>query len=165
MFNDYEVGTKLAEKATDWIRKREEEPFFLYLATTAIHHPFTPAKRFQGTSDCGLYGDFVHELDWMVGEVMKTLEEKGVLDNTLVIFTSDNGAMFNLGGRDAAKKGHAINGKLLGSKFGVWEGGHRVPFIARWPGKIEAGSESGQLMSSIDLFATFAALTGQEPVI
>ncbi|MDP0492405.1 MAG: sulfatase-like hydrolase/transferase [Verrucomicrobiota bacterium JB023] len=161
IFNDYEVGTKLTEKATEWVKEREN-PFFLYLATTAIHHPFTPAERFQGTSDCGLYGDFVHELDWMVGEVMKTLEEKGVADNTLVIFTSDNGAMFNLGGRMAAKKGHALNGELLGSKFGVWEGGHRVPFIAWWPGKIEGGSVSDQLLSLIDLKATFAAVTDND---
>lgn len=161
-FNDYEVGTKLTEKSVEWIKGRENKPFFLYLATTAVHHPFTPAKQFQGTSECGPYGDFVHELDWMVGEVMKTLEESGQADNTLVIFTSDNGGMFNHGGRHAAKLGHKINGDLLGSKFGIWEGGHRVPFIARWPGKIEAGSESDQLLISVDLLASFAALTGQE---
>ena len=161
LFNDYEVGTKLAEKATGWITSRGGKPFFLYFATTNVHHPFTPAKRFQGTSECGVYGDFVHELDWIVGEVMRTLEATGVADNTLVIFTSDNGGMFNLGGRVAAAKGHRINGDLLGSKFGVWEGGHRVPFIARWPGNIEAGSESDQLLSNIDMLATVAALTGQ----
>lgn len=161
LFNDYEVGTKLTEKATDWIKAREGNPFFMYLATTAVHHPFTPAPRFQGTSEAGPYGDFVHELDWMVGEVMKSLEESGVADNTLVIFTSDNGGMFNSGGRVAAELGHRINGDLLGSKFGVWEGGHRVPFIAWWPGKIEAGSVSDQLLMSVDLKATFAALTGQ----
>ena len=162
LFNDYEVGTKLTEKATDWIKARGKKPFFLYLATTAIHHPFTPAPKFQGTSDCGVYGDFAHELDWMVGEVMKTLEAAGVADNTLVIFTSDNGGMFNHGGRAAAAMGHRINGDLLGSKFGIWEGGHRVPFIAWWPGKIPAGSVSGQLMSNVDMLATFAAITGHE---
>ncbi|TWU38849.1 Arylsulfatase [Novipirellula aureliae] len=162
MHNDYEVGTKLSEKAVEWIEGRGKEPFFLYLATTNVHHPFTPAKRFQGTSECGVYGDFVHELDWIVGEVMQSLEAKGFADNTLLIFTSDNGGMFNLGGRRAAAMGHKINGELLGSKFGIWEGGHRVPFIARWPGKIEAGSESNQLLSMVDLRATFAALTGQE---
>ncbi len=162
LFNDYEVGTKLTEKATSWIKGRKEKPFFCYFATTNVHHPFTPAKRFQGSSESGVYGDFVHELDWIVGEVVKTLEEKGVADNTLIIFTSDNGGMFNLGGRVAAAKGHSINGKLLGSKFGVWEGGHRVPFIAKWPGKIEAGSVSDQLTISVDLLSTFAALTGQK---
>ena len=162
MFNDYEVGTKLAGKATDWIKSRGEKPFFLYFSTTNVHHPFTPAKRFQGTSEAGLYGDFVHELDWIVGEVMETLEAQGVADNTLFIFTSDNGGMFNHGGRHAAELGHKINGDLLGSKFGIWEGGHRVPFIAWWPGKIEAGTESHQLLNSVDMLASFAALTGRE---
>ena len=160
MFNDYEVGTTLTNKATQWIKDRGEDPFFLYFATTNVHHPFTPSKRFQGTSESGVYGDFVHELDWIVGEVRKTLEETGKADNTLIIFTSDNGGMFNLGGRTAAKLGHSINGKLLGSKFGVWEGGHRIPFIAWWPGKIEAGSTSDQLLNLVDLNSTFAAVTG-----
>lgn len=162
LFNEYEVGTTLTEKATAWIKSREENPFFLYFATTNVHHPFTPAKRFQGTSECGVYGDFVHELDWIVGEVMKSLEAAGVAENTLVIFTSDNGGMFNLGGRVAAAKGHKINGNLLGSKFGIWEGGHRVPFIVWWPGQIEAGTVSDQMTISVDLLATCAALTGQE---
>ncbi len=162
LYNDYAVGTTLTAKAVEWIKGREGKPFFLYMATTAVHHPFTPAKRFQGTSQCGLYGDFVHELDWMVGEIMQSLEAAGAADNTLVIFTSDNGGMFNLGGRTAAEMGHSINGKLLGSKFGVWEGGHRVPFIAWLPGKIEAGSVSDQLFNLVDLKAAFAALTGQE---
>ncbi len=162
LFNDYEVGTKLTEKATGWIKSREKKPFFLYFATTNVHHPFTPAKRFQGTSEAGLYGDFVHELDWIVGEVRKSLEEAGVADNTLIIVTSDNGGMFNHGGRKAAELGHKINGELLGSKFGIWEGGHRVPFIAWWPGKIEAGSVSDQLLVSTDFLATFAEVTGRQ---
>ena len=162
LFNDYEVGTKLTEKATGWIKSREGRPFFLYFATTNVHHPFTPAKRFQDSSEAGPYGDFVHELDWIVGEVRKSLEEAGVLDNTLIIFTSDNGGMFNHGGRHAAELGHKINGELLGSKFGIWEGGHRVPFLAWWPGKIEAGSVSDQLLCNVDMLATFAAVTGSE---
>ncbi|VGO19405.1 sulfatase family protein [Pontiella sulfatireligans] len=162
LYDDYFVGTKLTEKAVEWIKARKKKPFFLYLATTNIHHPFTPAPRFQGTSECGLYGDFVHELDWIVGEVMKTLEEQGVADNTLVIFTSDNGGMFNVTAQDAWDVGHHLNGELLGFKFGAWEGGHRVPFIAKWPGKIEAGSVSKQLVCNVDMVATIAALTGVE---
>ncbi len=103
----------------------------------------------------------MHELDWIVGEVMKSLEDAGVADNTLVIFTSDNGGMFNPGGRVAAEKGHKINGDLLGSKFGIWEGGHRVPFIAWRPGEIPAGTVSDQTLISVDMLASFAALTGQ----
>lgn len=162
LYDDEAVGIELVKKATGWIRNQKEDPFFLYLATTQIHHPFTPAPRFQGTSECGPYGDFVHELDWMVGEVRKTLEEEGVADNTLILFTSDNGGMFNVGGQDAWDDGHRLNGDLLGFKFGAWEGGHRVPFLAWWPGKIEAGSESDQLISNVDLIATFAELTGTE---
>lgn len=162
LFNDYKVGTTLAEKSVQWIEERKDKPFFLYLATTNIHHPFTPAKQFQGTSECGLYGDFIHELDWIVGEVMTCLEANNLADDTLVIFTSDNGGMFNIGGQAAFKLGHRQNGDLLGFKFGVWEGGHRVPFIARWPSSIPAGTTSKQLLGNVDMLATFAALTGQQ---
>ncbi|VGO13868.1 Arylsulfatase [Pontiella desulfatans] len=160
-YNDYAIGTTLARKATGWIRERKDKPFFVYLATTNIHHPFTPAPRFQGTSQCGLYGDFIHELDWMVGEVVKALEEQGVAENTLILFTSDNGGMFNHGGQAAFADGHRQNGDLLGFKFGAWEGGHRVPFIAKWPGRIEPGTTSDQLICNVDMLATFAALTEQ----
>lgn len=162
LFNDYKVGTTLARKSVEWIHARKDTPFFLYLATTNIHHPFTPAKRFQGTSQCGLYGDFIHELDWIVGEILSCLEDNGLSDNTLVIFTSDNGGMFNRGGQAAFKAGHRQNGELLGFKFGVWEGGHRVPMIVRWPGKVKAGTTSNQLIGNVDMLATFAALTGWE---
>ncbi len=162
-YNDYTVGTVLAGKAVDWINDNKQNPFFLYLATTHIHHPFTPGQNFQGSSDAELYGDFIQELDWMVGQVTETLEKNNLSKNTLLIFTSDNGAMLNLGGRNAVKAGHKINGDLLGFKFGVWEGGHRIPFIARWPGKIEAGSKSDQLICNVDMLATFMALTGQDP--
>lgn len=85
----------LTEKAVGWINENRDKRFFLYFATTNIHHPFTPPPRFKSTSQCGLYGDFIHELDWMVGEVLECLEENGLSDNTLVIFTSDNGGMLN----------------------------------------------------------------------
>ena len=160
LYDDYQVGTHLTEKAVAWIKQQKKNPFFLYFATTNIHHPFTPAPRFQGTSECGPYGDFVHEFDWMVGEIVKTLDEQGVADNTLIIFTSDNGGMFNETGQDAWDAGHRLNGELLGFKFGAWEGGHRVPFIAKWPGKIKAGSVSSQLICNIDMVATMSAITG-----
>lgn len=162
IYDDEKTATLLTQRAVKWIGQKKDGPFFLYLATPNIHHPFTPDPRFKGTSECGLYGDFIHELDWMVGEVVNALQENGLSENTLVIFTSDNGAMLNRGGRDAVKAGHKINGDLLGFKFGVWEGGHRVPLIAKWPGKIKAGTKSNQLLSLIDMHATFSALTGQE---
>ena len=163
-YRDDELGTTFKDKAIAWMLKvkkaPKEEPFFLYLATSNIHHPFTPAPQFKGTSDCGIYGDFIHELDWMVGEILKALDELEEKENTLVIFTSDNGGMLNHGGQAAWKAGHKLNSDLLGFKFGAWEGGHRVPMIARWPGKIPANTKSNQLISQIDLIATFAALIG-----
>jgi arylsulfatase A-like enzyme len=158
LYVDDEVGPTLAQKAAEWIRAHKRDRFFLYLATTHVHHPFTPAARFVGTSEAGLYGDFVQELDWMVGEVTGALEAEGLGDDTLVILTSDNGAMLNQGGQEAWRLGHRMNGGLLGFKFDAWEGGHRVPFIARWPGHVPAGTESRALASNVDLLATLAAI-------
>lgn len=162
-YQDRMVGTTLKDTAIAWIRKHQDEPFFIYFASTNIHHPFTPFPAFIGSSQAGPYGDFIQELDWMVGEILRTLEEEGLKDNTLVIFTSDNGGMLNRGGQTALEAGHKANGDLLGWKFDAWEGGHRVPFIARWPGKIKAGMVSDQLYGNIDIFATLAALTGYQP--
>lgn len=158
VYDDRAVGTTLKEKAVDWIRQHKSEPFFLYYATTNIHHPFTPAPRFIGTSEAGRYGDFIHELDWIVGEVLKTLDEEDLTENTMVILTSDNGGMLNQGGQDAWKAGHHLNDGLLGFKFGAWEGGHRIPFIVRWPGKIKAGTVSNELICNVDMLATLAAI-------
>jgi arylsulfatase A-like enzyme len=159
LFEDELIGTVLKNKAVSWLKRRTlDKPFFLYLATTNIHHPFTPAKQFLGTSECGRYGDFIHELDWIVGEVLTALDEMKVTNNTLVIFTSDNGGMLHVTGQTAWKTGHRMNGILLGFKFGAWEGGHRVPMIARWPGKIPANTTSDCLISQVDLVATFAAI-------
>lgn len=166
LYEDEKVGTRLKDKAIAWMKSTQSDnskkPFFLYLATTNIHHPFTPAPQFKGTSTAGRYGDFIHELDWIVGEVMGALKELGVEDNTLVIFTSDNGGMLNHGGQDAWKAGHRLNGDLLGFKFGAWEGGHRVPFIAKWPGVIPANSTSDHLISQIDLLATFSTIVDKK---
>lgn len=162
LYDDEMIGIRLTEKAVGWIEDNGKKPFLMLFSTTQIHHPFTPAPRFKGTSQCGLYGDFVHEFDWMVGELMRCLDKNGLTDNTLVIVTSDNGGMFNRAGFDAFNDGHEINGDLLGYKFGAWEGGHRVPFIARWPGKIPAGTVSDQLICSIDMLATLAAITRQK---
>ena len=167
LYRDEMVATTLTEKAVGWMRthtekKKKGDPFFLYLATTNIHHPFTPHPRFKGKSRCGRYGDFMLELDWIVGQVLKALDEMKQADNTLVIFTSDNGGMLNEGGRDAWKAGHHMNGRLLGWKFGAWEGGHRVPFIARWPGHVPAHTRSNQLLCSVDMLGTLAALLGDE---
>jgi arylsulfatase A len=161
IYVDSLIGSTITAKAINWIKKNKENPFFLYFNPTNIHHPFTPHGRFIGTSDAGLYGDFIHELDWMVGEILATLDREGLRENTLVIFTSDNGGMLNQGGQQTWRTGHRPNGDLLGFKFDAWEGGHRVPFIVRWPGKIQAQSQSEEMLCNIDMLSTFASLTGQ----
>jgi len=161
LYDDEQVGTTLKNKAIEWIEANHKDPFFLYLATTNIHHPFSSAPQFHGTSDGGIYGDFIHELDWIVGEVLNTLDDLEIADRTLVIFTSDNGGMLNKGGQEAWIAGHHLNGDLLGFKFDVWEGGHRVPFIVRWPGHVEPGSESDILICNVDMLATLAAVIGR----
>ena len=158
---DEESAEHLTGKALQWMNEQKES-FFLYYASHNIHHPFTPHPYFQGKSECGLYGDFVEELDWSVGQILDALEKFGVADNTLVIFTSDNGGMFNGGGRRAIDLGHAPNGKLKGQKFDAWEAGHRVPFLVRWPGKTPAGSTSDEFVANLDMLATFAAITDQK---
>lgn len=161
-YKDREVGTTLKNKALEWIKLQEDSPFFLYLAPTNIHHPFTPATQFIGSSKAGAYGDFIHELDWIVSEIMTLLEQQGIVDDTLIIVTSDNGGMLNRGGQVAREAGHMQNGDLLGFKFDAWEGGHRIPFIARWPGKIPEGTISNALCSNVDFLATLADLVGYE---
>ena len=160
LYQDEQLGSMLAGKAVSWIREQKDRPFFLYFATPHIHHPFTPGKRFQGSSQCGVYGDYIQEFDWIVGEVLRSLDELRLAENTIVIVTSDNGGMLNRGGQAAWMAGHRLNGNLLGFKFDAWEGGHRIPFIIRWPGKGSPGDTSSQLISLVDLPATFAALTG-----
>ena len=162
LYVDREIGTTLTDKAVAWLQSHSGSPFFLYFAPTNIHHPFTPAPRFIGTSRAGPYGDSMHELDWMVGQLLQALQAAGQVENTLVFFTSDNGGMFNRGGQNAWEAGHRLNGDLLGMKFGAWEGGHRVPLIARWPAKIPAGSRSAQLVSNIDFMATAAEIAGRK---
>lgn len=162
LYVDDQIGTNLTERSIKWLEGIDKDkPFFLLLSTTNIHHPFTPDEQFVGTSEAGGYGDFTHELDWMTGQIMNALEAQGLAENTIVIFTSDNGGMLNQEGQRTVKKGHLMNGELLGSKFGAWEGGHRVPMIIRWPGKVPAGSVSDELISHVDFLATFAEIVGQ----
>lgn len=160
LYDDRMVGTTFKDSAVNYIRSHKDRPFFLYFATTHIHHPFAPAPRFIGSSKAGRYGDMIQELDWMIGEITKTLDEEGLTNNTLLIFTSDNGGMLNQGGQHAWELGHHMNGKLFGFKFDAWEGGQRVPLIIRWPGKVPAGSVSDEMFSNVDILATLAHLTG-----
>jgi arylsulfatase A len=144
-------------KVVEFIERsgRSGRPFFLYYTPDNVHGPYTPNARFHGSSACGVYCDFIRELDWSVGEVLSALERSGAAENTLVILTSDNGGLYY---RPAYEMGHRVNADLLGQKTDAWEGGHRVPFLARWPNKIKAGSRSDELICLVDLMATTAAI-------
>lgn len=153
-----ELATLLTERTVQYLDEyKEEKPFFLYFAHRNIHGPLIPAPRFKDTSEIGVYGDFLNELDWSIGEVLKALERNGFGENTLVIFSSDNGGVLQYKPIDYPEvEGHRINGPYRGQKTTAYEGGVRVPLIARWPGKIPAGTEDGSLVALTDTMATFA---------
>lgn len=141
-------------RATDFIKKNKNHPFFLYLAHSMVHVPIAASPKFQGKSKLGLFGDVMMEVDWSVGELMKSLRENGVDKNTLVVFTSDNGPWLRFGN-------HAGNtGGLREGKGSSWEGGQREPCIMRWPGKIPAGVVCNKMAATLDLLPTIAHLTG-----
>jgi arylsulfatase A-like enzyme len=146
----------LAEKAADWIAKQPRSvPFFTYIPFLAPHVPIAPAKEWQGKSQAGSYGDYVQQLDACVGRVLDALEAQKLKDTTLVIFTSDNGGLHH---GEAIAAGHRTNGDLLGQKTDAWEGGHRIPLIARLPGRIPAGDTCDRLFGLVDLMATITGL-------
>jgi hypothetical protein len=156
----------LTDKATAWLeRQPKEKPFFLYFTPVAVHNPITPDKDLASQSKAGLYGDWIHELDRSVGRILDTLDRTAAAQNTLVIFSSDNGGVFKPE-RDslqtaAFKAGLRVNGDLRGGKHDVWEGGFKVPFLVRWPGKAAAGSVCKQMISLADILATTAAVVGE----
>lgn len=154
---------RLTEKSVAYIDSRagKEEPFFLYVPLGSPHTPIVPSDEWKGKSGLGEYGDFVMQTDNVVGEISKALERNGFTENTLVIFTSDNGCSKAAGIPKLAEQGHIVSANLRGSKADIWDGGHRVPFLVRWPGKVEAGSNSDQLICLTDLFATVTDILGQ----
>jgi len=152
-----------ARKADAYIgeRAKKKEPFFLYLALTSPHTPLAVNKKWIGKSGLdNLYADFVMETDDIFGQVMESLKRHGVEDNTLVIFTSDNGCAHYIGVKEMEERGHFPSGQYRGYKSDAWDGGHRMPFIARWPGVIKPGSECGELVCQTDLMATCAEMLG-----
>jgi arylsulfatase A-like enzyme len=144
------------EEAVNFIRQNKDEPFFLYLAHNMPHVPLGASPAFRGKSEDGFYGDVIEELDWSMGEILKVLKEENLDENTLVIFTSDNGPWIEDVIGDHA--GSAF--PLKGNKMQTWEGGIRVPCIMRWPGQIRAGTESHELLTTMDFFPTFSELSG-----
>ena len=161
-WDPYSVLPTLTEKAREWIKGQSgEKPFFLYFALPSPHAPIIPNDDFDGKSEAGAYGDFVFQTDWVVGQVLSALSSKGLEENTIVIFTSDNGPEAYAWER-AETYGHFSMGDFRGLKRDVWEGGHHVPFIIKWPGEIAPGSVSGEVISQVDLMATLAGITGAE---
>ena len=165
---DEEVMDTLTRKAVAWLEQQEAgKPFFLYFTPVAVHRPVTPSAKTKGSSTAGPYGDWIHELDASVGGILDTLDRKGLAKDTLVIFTSDNGgvivdpAQADSPEGQAAKAGLVINGPWRARKHSVYQGGFRVPFVARWPGRIPAGATSDQTISLTDLLATTAAIVGE----
>jgi len=144
------------------VRQSPGKPFFLFHSAQAVHLPSFAAPQFKGKSGAGPHGDFIHQLDWIVGELMATLEKLGVADNTLVIFTSDNGPEVASVVHMRADHGHDGARPWRGIKRDNWEGGHRVPFLVRWPGQVKPGTTSAQLTCLTDVMATVAAIIGAE---
>jgi arylsulfatase A-like enzyme len=162
-WRDEDMADTFARKAAAFVEKStaaKDKPFFLFFATHGIHVPRVPHERFKGVSGHGTRADAIHELDDTVGQVFAALEKAGVMDKTLIIFTSDNGGVMDDGYEDFAPGDYKMNGTLRGTKGTLFEGGHRVPFLARWPGKIKPATDNAALIAHLDMPATFAALTG-----
>ena len=150
---DDTITEEYTKEAVKFIKASSDEPFFLYLPHTAVHLPLVPGKKFKNSSKDGAYGDWVQEIDWSMGELLKTVKSEGIDDQTLILFTSDNGS---------AREKQGSNLPLRGRKGRTDEGGMRVPCVVRWPSKIPAGTKSNLITSTLDLLPTFAAISGGE---
>ncbi|MBL9207754.1 MAG: arylsulfatase [Opitutaceae bacterium] len=156
---------KLSSRAVDYIMSRAKsgQPFFLYFALTSPHTPIVPSAEWKGRSGLGPYADFVMQTDAAVGEVLRALEEAGVAETTLVLATSDNGCSPQAGTDELERRGHFASAQFRGYKTDIWEGGHRVPFLVRWPGRVAPGSQSDVTLCLTDVMATLAEIV-EEPL-
>ncbi|RTE53917.1 arylsulfatase [Arenibacter aquaticus] len=158
-WNPYTVLPTLTKKTVAWIdEQKKDKPFFLYLALPSPHAPIIPNDEFDGTSQAGAYGDFVVQTDWVAGQVLKALKRNGFDENTLVIFSSDNGPE-KFAYERAEKFDHYSMGDFRGLKRDLWEGGHHIPFVIKWPNHINPGTVSDDLISQIDVMATLLDIT------
>ena len=159
-FEHDQVLPNITEHAVEFVEQSAggEDPFFLYLPYSAPHTPWLPTGEYEGSSKAGMYGDFVAQVDASVGSVLDALDRADVAENTLVIFTSDNGAIWPP--RQVEKFDHRANYRWRGMKADIWEGGHRVPFIVRWPGEVPPGTTSEATISQVDLLRTIASAVG-----
>ncbi len=165
LWTDEDMADVFAAEAVAFIEEHQDERFFLYFALHDPHVPRVPHPRFVGTTDLGPRGDAIVQADWCLGEVLNALDRMQLAEETLVIFTSDNGPVLDDGYQDEAAElngDHRPAGPFRGGKYSSFEGGTRVPFIIRWPGRVDVGT-SAALVSQIDLLASLATLTGQSP--
>ncbi|MEX0686963.1 MAG: arylsulfatase [Balneolales bacterium] len=166
LWDDEEMAFEFTERSQRFIRENQKNPFFLFLSMHQNHVARQPHPQFLNTSGVGLRGDTVHELDWVVGQIVKTLDELNIREETLIIFTSDNGPVIYDGYEDGALEdhnGHDPNGvNIRGGKYIAYEGGTRMPTIAAWPNQIEAGQVSEAIISQVDFLATMASLAGAD---
>ena len=161
-FEAVDVLPKLTEKAVAYVQQRAKtgEPFFLYMPLNSPHTPIVPSPEFKGKSGISEYADFVMQTDWSVGQVLKALDDAKLTENTLVIFTSDNGCSPSANFAELAKFGHNPSHLFRGHKADIFDGGHRVPFLVRWPGQVAKNSHSDQLVCLTDIMATCAEISG-----
>ncbi len=159
-----DILPEITRRAVEHIRKsaKQQKPFFLYFSMTSPHEPIVPSKDFRGKSGIAPIADFVMETDWSAGQVIQAVDDAGIADNTIVIFTADNGHSHYTGWQQLIAAGHLPSGPYRGHKGDIWEGGHRVPLVIRWPNRIAAGATSDQLVSLTDLFATCADLLDRD---
>ncbi len=163
LWRDEDFADMLVKKATDYITTQKSNPFFLYFSTHDIHVPRIAHERFVGKSGHGPRGDVLLQLDWTVGQIEEVLKKNGLLENTLIIFTSDNGQVIDDGYKDEAVEklgNHKPGGIYRGGKYSAFEAGTRVPFIVSWKGKIQPGKVNDALFSQVDLYASLATLAG-----
>ncbi|WDE96484.1 arylsulfatase [Lentisphaera profundi] len=163
-FDVFQVLNQVTDKAVDYIEKnaKKEKPFFLYFPLNAPHAPVTPHKDFQAKSNINAYADFCMEVDWRVGQIIKSLKEQNIFDNTLIIFTTDNGCSGTAKIDQLLAVGHNPSAHFRGIKGNLYEGGHRVPFLVQWPKAIKAGSVSDQTICTTDFLATLADMNNLE---
>ncbi|MEN8861841.1 MAG: arylsulfatase [Lentimonas sp.] len=159
-FDDVQTLPLITQKTIEYIKQQDAfTPFFAYVSLTSPHTPLVPTSEWKGKSSLGDYGDFVMHTDAIIGEIVDALDASGFGKNTIVVVTSDNGTSKWCGTKKLLEQGHYFSAEYRGSKGDLWDGGHRVPFIVRWPAAVEAGSVSDQLISLNDLIATSAELT------
>lgn len=161
LWKDENIADSITTHAIDFIKQHKDEPFFMYFATNDVHVPRFPHDRFRGKNPMGLRGDAIAQFDWTVGQLMETLDQLGLTENTLIILSSDNGPVVDDGYKDKAEEllnGHTPSGPWRGNKYSAFEGGTAVPVIVRWPQKIKQTGDSDVLMSQIDWLASLGAL-------